>query len=213
MCFAITYPARTYTAAACGTPRLLCESCSKGLVRVSCASLFLSIFQIQYHKDFEAQKGHYTPVADDAETKRAQESNKIASQIAYTQHSSGQSRLGIQQRSQEGMFFFELWVDVSKFKNGKYVGWKSGWFGITGLWMLLSSRKDINVCLTNLRSSEISEIKGCFEPLVYMVIRKFSSLAYRQDDIDSIWLLKVHFVLILLCNSVDLNVIQKLQFH
>lgn len=55
--------------------------------------------------------------------------------------------------------------------------------------MLFSSRKDINVCLTNLRSSEISEIseiKGCFEPLVYMVIRKFSSLAYRQDDIDSI---------------------------
>lgn len=58
--------------------------------------------------------------------------------------------------------------------------------------MLLSNRKDINVCLTNLRSgeiseiSEISEIKGCFEPLVYMVIRKFSSLAYRQDDIDSI---------------------------
>lgn len=30
MCFAITNPARTYTAAACGTPRLLCESCSKG---------------------------------------------------------------------------------------------------------------------------------------------------------------------------------------
>lgn len=56
---------------------------------------------IQYHKDFEAQKGHYTPVADDAETKRVQESNRIASQIAYTQHSSGQSRLGIQQRSQE----------------------------------------------------------------------------------------------------------------
>ena len=48
--------------------------------------------------------------------------------------------------------------------------------------MLLSSRKDMNVCLNNLRSSEISEIKGCFEPLVYMVIRKFSSLAYRQDD-------------------------------
>lgn len=52
--------------------------------------------------------------------------------------------------------------------------------------MPLSSRKDMNVCLTNLRSSEISEIKGCFEPLVYMVIRKLSSLAYRQDDIDSI---------------------------
>lgn len=56
---------------------------------------------IQYHKDFEAQKGHYTAVADDPETKRAQESNKIASQVAYTQHSSGQSRLGIQQRTQE----------------------------------------------------------------------------------------------------------------
>lgn len=56
---------------------------------------------IQYHKDFEAQKGHYTAVADDPETKRAQESSKIASQVAYSQHSSGQSRLGIQQRTQE----------------------------------------------------------------------------------------------------------------
>lgn len=55
---------------------------------------------IQYHKDFEAQKGHYTAVADDPETKRAQQSSKIASQVAYTQHSSGQSRLGIQQRSE-----------------------------------------------------------------------------------------------------------------
>lgn len=55
---------------------------------------------IQYHKDFEAQKGHYTAVADDPETKRAQQSSRIASQVAYTQHSSGQSRLGIQQRSE-----------------------------------------------------------------------------------------------------------------
>lgn len=55
---------------------------------------------IQYHKEFEAQKGHYTAVADDPETKRAQQSSKIASQVAYTQHSSGQSRLGIQQRSE-----------------------------------------------------------------------------------------------------------------
>ena len=62
------------------------------------------MLQIQYHKDFEAQKGHYTAVADDPETKRAQESSKIASQVAYTQHSSGQSRLGIQQRTQEGRY-------------------------------------------------------------------------------------------------------------
>ena len=64
--------------------------------------VILSIIQIQYHKDFEAQKGHYTAVADDPETKRAQQSSKIASQVAYTQHSSGQSRLGIQQRSEAG---------------------------------------------------------------------------------------------------------------
>lgn len=64
--------------------------------------IHLSVIQIQYHKDFEAAKGHYTAVADDPETKRAQQSSKIASQVAYTQHSSGQSRLGIQQRSEEG---------------------------------------------------------------------------------------------------------------
>ena len=58
--------------------------------------------QIQYHKKFEEEKGHYTAVADDPETLRAQESSKIASQVAYTQHSSGQSRLGIQQRSEAG---------------------------------------------------------------------------------------------------------------
>lgn len=56
---------------------------------------------IQYHRDFEAAKGHYTAVADDPETRRAQRSSEIASQVAYTQHSSGQSRLGIQQRSPE----------------------------------------------------------------------------------------------------------------
>lgn len=65
-------------------------------------NVFLSMIQIQYHKDFEAQKGHYTAVADDPETKRAQQSSRIASQVAYTQHSSGQSRLGIQQRSEAG---------------------------------------------------------------------------------------------------------------
>lgn len=56
---------------------------------------------IQYHKDFEATKGHYRVVADDPETKRAQRSSEIASQVAYTHHSSGQSRLGIQQRTAE----------------------------------------------------------------------------------------------------------------
>lgn len=72
------------------------------LVKYLCLSVILSIIQIQYHKEFEAQKGHYTAVADDPETKRAQQSSKIASQVAYTQHSSGQSRLGIQQRSEAG---------------------------------------------------------------------------------------------------------------
>lgn len=58
--------------------------------------------QIEYHKKFEEQKGHYTPVADDRETLRAQMSSNMASQVAYTHHSSGQSRLGIQQRSEAG---------------------------------------------------------------------------------------------------------------
>lgn len=54
---------------------------------------------VQYHKDFEASRGHYIAVTDDPEMKRAQRSSEIASQVAYTQHSSGQSRLGIHQRT------------------------------------------------------------------------------------------------------------------
>lgn len=62
----------------------------------------LPVIQIEYHKQFEAAKGHYTAVPDDPETLRAQKVNEIASQVAYTQHTSGQSRLGIQQRSVDG---------------------------------------------------------------------------------------------------------------
>ena len=58
--------------------------------------------QIEYHKKFEEEKGHYTPVSDDPGTLQAQKSSSMASQVAYTHHSSGQSRLGIQQRSEAG---------------------------------------------------------------------------------------------------------------
>ncbi|KAK2570238.1 LIM zinc-binding domain-containing Nebulette [Acropora cervicornis] len=58
---------------------------------------------VQYHKDFEASRGHYIAVTDDPEMKRAQRSSEIASQVAYTQHSSGQSRLGVQQRTANGL--------------------------------------------------------------------------------------------------------------
>lgn len=55
---------------------------------------------IEYHKKFEEERGHYTSVPDDPETLRAQKSSSMASQVAYSHHSSGQSRLGIQQRSE-----------------------------------------------------------------------------------------------------------------
>jgi len=74
----------------------------------SCESLKLHFhtllcFKVQYHKDFEASRGHYIAVTDDPEMKRAQRSSEIASQVAYTQHSSGQSRLGIHQRTANGL--------------------------------------------------------------------------------------------------------------
>lgn len=65
-------------------------------------SLSFTVIQIEYHKKFEEERGHYTSVPDDPETLRAQKSSSMASQVAYSHHSSGQSRLGIQQRSEAG---------------------------------------------------------------------------------------------------------------
>ena len=75
---------------------------------VSCFFFFnpclikFTVIQIEYHKKFEEERGHYTSVPDDPETLRAQKSSSMASQVAYSHHSSGQSRLGIQQRSEAG---------------------------------------------------------------------------------------------------------------
>ncbi|CAB4017474.1 LIM and SH3 domain 1-like, partial [Paramuricea clavata] len=43
--------------------------------------------QIEYHKKFAEEKGHYTPIADDPETERAKRAGKQASQLQYTAES------------------------------------------------------------------------------------------------------------------------------
>ena len=52
--------------------------------------------QVEYHKKFSEEKGHYTSVADDPETERAKRAGRQASQLQYTAESRNatpQSRL------------------------------------------------------------------------------------------------------------------------
>ena len=46
--------------------------------------MFITGQQVEYHKDFEKEKGHFTAVTDDPETLRAKKAHAQASQIQYS---------------------------------------------------------------------------------------------------------------------------------
>lgn len=66
------------------------------------ATVLFIIVQVEYHKEFEKEKGHFTVVSDDPETLRIKKNTENISTVKYA-GASAEMRLGTSDRgAQEG---------------------------------------------------------------------------------------------------------------
>ena len=71
------------------------------------------IFKVEYHKQFESEKGHFTAVSDDPEILRAKKNTDNISNVKYA-GASAESRLGISSRgaAEGGMYSLSIFALV-----------------------------------------------------------------------------------------------------